>query len=59
MTLQDVHPDDFDEAPFLELYLDMDDEVKTMSRKLMTILDALKNAGGFMSVAFVGAMTIV
>ncbi len=37
----------------------MDDEVKTMGRKLMTLMDALKSAGGFMSVAFVGAMTLV
>lgn len=37
----------------------MDDEVKTMNRSLMTFMDALKSAGGFMSVAFVGALILV
>lgn len=37
----------------------MDDEVKTMSRKLLTFMHALESAGGFMSVAFIGAMILV
>ena len=37
----------------------MDDEVKTVHRKLITFMDALKNAGGFMSVVFVVALSLV
>ena len=59
MTLQEVQSENFGSKPFLEVYIEMDDEVKTMGRKFMTFMDALKNAGGFMSVAFVGAMTLV
>ena len=39
----------------------MDDEVKTVNRKLVTFIDALKSAGGFMNVnvVFVGALILV
>lgn len=59
MTLQEVQSENFGSKPFLEVYIEMDDEVKTMGRKFMTFMEALKNAEGFVSVAFVGAMTLV
>lgn len=37
----------------------MDDEVKTVDRTVMSLMDALKNAGGFMSVVFVTALVLV
>lgn len=37
----------------------MDDEVKTVDRTVMSLLDAVKNAGGFMSVAFVAGLVLV
>ncbi len=59
MTIETFDSTEYGYKPFLSVYLEMDDEVKTVSRKLMTFMDALKNAGGFMSVICVVALTLV
>lgn len=59
MTVQEVPIEDFGTKPFLIVYIEMDDEVKTIERTLMTVIDALGNTGGFMSIIYVAALTLV
>ncbi|CDW87692.1 UNKNOWN [Stylonychia lemnae] len=44
---------------YIAIYIQMDDQVKTVNRKLMTFLDALGNTGGFMSILFVIAFAMI
>ncbi|CDW71381.1 UNKNOWN [Stylonychia lemnae] len=44
---------------YIGVYIQMDDQVKTVNRKLMTILDALGNTGGFMSIIIVIAYGMI
>ncbi|CDW83536.1 UNKNOWN [Stylonychia lemnae] len=44
---------------YIGVYIQMDDQVKTVNRKLMTILDALGNTGGFMSIIIVVAYAMI
>ncbi len=47
------------ENSFVAAFILMDDEVKTVKRQVVTLLDSLKSTGGFMSVIFVFAFVLV
>jgi hypothetical protein len=44
---------DGDMYPYVALIIVLDDEVKTISRSLMTLAEALSNTGGIMGFIFV------
>ena len=58
LNLQEIKSDGQNNS-YISVILQMDDTVKTVSRTAMTFIDALRNAGGFMSVLFVIAINVI
>jgi hypothetical protein len=58
-AISSIPDDDGSKTAFIGVYLQMDDQYKISTRKVVTFQKAFSDSGGFMSIIFLASMILV